>query len=55
MKLTTLRLNNFYSFGGDGVSIDLEAMTFLAVRNGAMKTALLRGNNSLFQRSANWS
>jgi len=48
MKLTTLRLNNFQSFGGDGVSIDLEAMTFLVGPNGAGKTAVLQAIARLF-------
>lgn len=48
MKLKTLRLYNFQSFGTDAEPIDLAAMTFMVGPNGAGKTAILQALARLF-------
>lgn len=48
MKLRTLRIKGFQSFGGAPTTIDLEPMTFLLGPNGAGKTAVLQALARLF-------
>lgn len=48
MKLKTLRLYNFQSFGTDAEPIDLAAMTFMVGPNGAGKTAILQALARIF-------
>src|SRR4051794_40590995 len=48
MKLKTLRLYNFQSFGTDAERIGLTPMTFMVGPNGAGKTAILQALARLF-------
>ncbi|AZD15336.1 AAA family ATPase [Pseudomonas chlororaphis] len=48
MKLQTLRLSNFQSYGAGPTDVDLEAITYLIGPNGAGKTAALQALCRLF-------
>ncbi|ALM43546.1 ATP-dependent nuclease [Streptomyces sp. FR-008] len=48
MKITTLRLSNFQSFGANPTSIDLDDVTYILGPNGAGKTAVLEALSRLF-------
>lgn len=48
MKLTTLRMRNFQSFGPEPKSINLADMTYVLGPNGAGKTAVLEALSRLF-------
>ena len=48
MKLKTLRLYNFQSFGADAEPIDLAGVTFMVGPNGAGKTAVLQALARMF-------
>lgn len=48
MKITTLRLSNFQSFGPEPTAIDLDDLTYVLGPNGSGKTAVLEGLSRLF-------
>ncbi len=48
MKITTLRLRNFQSFGPEPTTIDLEELTYVLGPNGSGKTAVLEALSRLF-------
>lgn len=48
MKITTLRLNNFQSFGSKPTAIDLDDLTYVLGPNGSGKTAVLEALSRLF-------
>ncbi|MEU0640471.1 AAA family ATPase [Streptomyces albidoflavus] len=48
MKITTLRLSNFQSFGADPTAIDLTDLTYVLGPNGSGKTAALEALSRLF-------
>ncbi len=48
MKLKTIRLSNFQSFGGDPIELTLEDVTYLIGPNGSGKTAALQALCRLF-------
>lgn len=48
MKITTLRLSNFQSFGPERTTIDLDDMTYVLGPNGSGKTAVLEALSRLF-------
>lgn len=48
MKLASLRISNFQSFGQQATPVDFEAMTFLLGPNGSGKTAVLQALARLF-------
>lgn len=48
MRITTLRLSNFQSFGPDRTTIDLEDLTYVLGPNGSGKTAVLEALARLF-------
>jgi putative ATP-dependent endonuclease of OLD family len=48
MKLQTLRLSNFQSYGAGPIDVDLEAITYLIGPNGSGKTAALQAMCRLF-------
>ncbi|EYR61897.1 chromosome segregation protein SMC, partial [Actinotalea ferrariae CF5-4] len=48
MRITTLRLCNFQSFGPDPTEIDLEALTYVLGPNGSGKTAVLQALSRMF-------
>lgn len=48
MKITTLRLSNFQSFGAEPTSIDLGGLTYVLGPNGSGKTAVLEALSRLF-------
>ncbi|MGW8779807.1 ATP-dependent nuclease [Streptomyces sp. NPDC055796] len=48
MKITTLRLSNFQSFGADPTVIDLNDLTYVLGPNGSGKTAVLEALSRLF-------
>jgi recombinational DNA repair ATPase RecF len=59
MKLQTLRLSNFQSYGAGPTDFDLEAITYLIGPNGSGKTAALQALCRLFafdpsQRHSGW-
>lgn len=53
MKLKTLRLCNFQSFGGDPEPVDLSGIIFLVGPNGAGKTAVLQAIARMFAFDSN--
>ncbi|WP_328851219.1 AAA family ATPase [Micromonospora globbae] len=48
MKITTLRLSNFQSFGPEATAIDLGELTYVLGPNGSGKTAVLEALSRLF-------
>ena len=48
MKITTLRLSNFQSFGPEPTEIDLDDLTYVLGPNGSGKTAVLQALSRLF-------
>jgi len=48
MKITTLRLRNFQSFGPEPTAIDLDDLTYVLGPNGSGKTAVLEALSRLF-------
>jgi putative ATP-dependent endonuclease of the OLD family len=48
MKITTLRLSNFQSFGPDPTEVKLDALTYVLGPNGSGKTAVLEALSRLF-------
>ncbi|REH55190.1 putative ATP-dependent endonuclease of OLD family [Kutzneria buriramensis] len=48
MRITTLRLSNFQSFGPGPTAIDLDALTYVLGPNGSGKTAVLEALTRLF-------
>ncbi|MET9664886.1 AAA family ATPase [Streptomyces sp. NPDC006475] len=48
MKITTLRLSNFQSFGANPTAIDLNELTYVLGPNGSGKTTLLEALSRLF-------
>lgn len=48
VKITTLRLSNFQSFGADPTTIDLNDLTYVLGPNGSGKTAVLEALSRLF-------
>jgi putative ATP-dependent endonuclease of the OLD family len=48
VKITTLRLSNFQSFGPDPTDVDLDALTYVLGPNGSGKTAVLEALSRLF-------
>ncbi|MFD6265455.1 AAA family ATPase, partial [Micromonospora chalcea] len=48
MKITTLRLSNFQSFGPEPTAIDLGELTYVLGPNGSGKTAVLEALSRLF-------
>lgn len=48
MKITTLRLRNFQSFGPEPTAIELDDLTYVLGPNGAGKTAVLQALSRLF-------
>jgi putative ATP-dependent endonuclease of the OLD family len=48
MKITTLRLNNFQSFGPEPKAIELSDLTYVLGPNGSGKTAVLQALSRLF-------
>lgn len=48
MKITTLRLSNFQSFGPEPTAIDLDDLTYILGPNGCGKTAALEALSRLF-------
>ncbi|WP_298045429.1 ATP-dependent endonuclease [uncultured Citricoccus sp.] len=48
MKIVTLRVSNFQSFGPDSTAIDLSDLTYVLGPNGAGKTAVLEALSRLF-------
>ncbi|NDU75962.1 AAA family ATPase [Actinomadura sp. DSM 109109] len=48
MKITTLRVSNFQSFGPEPTAIDLNDLTYVLGPNGAGKTAVLQALSRLF-------
>jgi putative ATP-dependent endonuclease of the OLD family len=48
MRITTLRLSNFQSFGLEPTTIDLEELTYVLGPNGSGKTAVLEALSRLF-------
>src|SRR5438094_1116170 len=53
MKLHSIRMSNFQSFGPGVTEIDFQNLTFLIGPNGAGKTALLQALSRLFDFSHN--
>src|SRR4051812_31852372 len=48
MRITTLRLSNFQSFGPSPKTIDLDDLTYILGPNGSGKTAVLQALSRLF-------
>lgn len=48
MRITTLRLSNFQSFGPESTTIDLDDLTYILGPNGSGKTAVLEALSRLF-------
>ena len=48
MRITTLRLSNFQSFGPNPTAVDLEDLTYVLGPNGSGKTAVLQALSRLF-------
>ncbi|MCT2587572.1 ATP-dependent nuclease [Actinophytocola gossypii] len=48
MRITTLRLSNFQSFGPEPTAIDLDDLTYVLGANGSGKTAVLEALSRLF-------
>jgi AAA15 family ATPase/GTPase len=51
MRITTLRLSNFQSFGPEPTAIDLDDLTYVLGVNGSGKTAVLE---ALSRFSVRW-
>jgi putative ATP-dependent endonuclease of OLD family len=52
LKLTTIRLSNFQSFGAEATTIELEEITYILGPNGSGKTAVLEALSRMFSPTA---